>query len=74
MNPLNELSARHKGRYLHNTQQTQETNIHALNGIRSFNPNNQAAADLNLRPHNDRYWPHYCLHDISDKLSLFLRV
>ena len=28
--PLKEGSALHKGRYLHNTQQTQEMNIHAI--------------------------------------------
>jgi hypothetical protein len=33
MTPLNEWSARHRRRYLNNTQQTQETNIHALSGI-----------------------------------------
>jgi hypothetical protein len=27
--------------YLHNTQQTQETNIHTLSGIRTRNPSNQ---------------------------------
>ena len=65
MSPLNELSACHKGRYPHNTQQTQETNIHALSGIRSLNPSIQTAAELSLRPHSDRYRPHYCLHDIT---------
>jgi hypothetical protein len=30
--PLNEWSARRRGRYLHNTQQTQETNSHAPGG------------------------------------------
>jgi len=37
-------------RCLHNTQQTQETNIHALSGIRNRDPSNQAAADTGLRP------------------------
>jgi hypothetical protein len=39
----------------HNVQ-TQDTNIHALSGIRSRDPSNQAAADLRLRPcgHRDR--------------------
>jgi len=31
--PLYEWSARPRGRYTHDTQQTQETNIHALSGI-----------------------------------------
>ena len=33
--PLNKWSARRRVRYLHNTQQMQETNIHALHGIRT---------------------------------------
>jgi hypothetical protein len=33
--PLDEWSARRRGRYLHKTQQTQGTNIHVLSGIRS---------------------------------------
>jgi hypothetical protein len=35
-------------RYLHNTQQTQQTNIHALSGIRTRDHNNRATADLDL--------------------------
>jgi hypothetical protein len=31
--PAKDLSARRRGRFLHNTQQTQETDIHALSGI-----------------------------------------
>jgi hypothetical protein len=30
--------------------QTQETNVHAFNGIGTTDPSNQAAADLLLRP------------------------
>ena len=41
-------------RYLHDTQQTQETNIHALSGTRTRDPSNQAAADTDLRPHGQR--------------------
>jgi hypothetical protein len=37
----------------HNTE-TQETNIHALSGIRTRDPSNQAAADLRLRPRGYR--------------------
>jgi len=48
-NPMNQLSARRRGRYLHNTQQTQETNIHALSGIRNSDPSNRAAAKLRIR-------------------------
>ena len=48
--PLNEWSARRRGRYLHHTQQTQEANNHGLSGIRTRNPTNRVAADLRLRP------------------------
>jgi hypothetical protein len=37
---LNKWSARRRGRYLHNTEQTQETNIHGLSRIRTRNPSN----------------------------------
>jgi len=47
--PLNEWSARPTGRYLHNTQQTQQKNIHALSGIRTRDPSKPAAADLRPR-------------------------
>jgi hypothetical protein len=55
--PLKEWSALLRGRYLHNTQQTQETNIHGLIGIRTHNTSNRAVVDLRLRPHGhrDRY-------------------
>jgi hypothetical protein len=36
------------------TQQTQETSIHALIGIRTRDPSSQTAADLRLRPHKHR--------------------
>jgi len=52
--PLNERSARHQGHCVHNTQQTQETNIHAFSGIRTRNPSNREAADLCLTPHGYR--------------------
>ena len=42
---LDEWSARRRGLYLQNTQETQETNIRALSGIRTRNPSNRAAAD-----------------------------
>jgi len=47
---LNERSARRRGRYLHNTQQTEDMNIYALGGIRNCSP----AADLRLKPHGHR--------------------
>jgi hypothetical protein len=52
--PLNGRSARHTDRYLHSTQQTQETNFTALDGIRTCSPSSQAAADLRLRSHGPR--------------------
>jgi hypothetical protein len=52
--PLNEGSAHRRGRYLHNTQQTQGTYIHALSGIQTRDRSNQAAADLHLRQHGHR--------------------
>ena len=52
--PLNQRSARRCGRYLQNTRQTKQTNIHALSGIRNRAPGNQAAEDLRFRPHCHR--------------------
>jgi hypothetical protein len=52
--PLNEWSARRRGRYLPNTQQTQKKNIHALSEIRTRDPKIQVAADQRLRPHSHR--------------------
>ena len=39
--PLHERSARPSGRCLHNTQQTQGTNILVINGILTHDPTNQ---------------------------------
>jgi hypothetical protein len=46
----------------HNIE-TQETNIHAISGIRTRDPSNQAAADLRLRPrgYRGRLPVHYAL-------------
>jgi hypothetical protein len=53
---LDEGSARRRGLCLHNTQHSQERNIHAPSGIRTRNSSKRAAADLRLRPrgHWDR--------------------
>jgi hypothetical protein len=51
---LNEWPARGRGRYIPNTQSSQDTNIHALISIRTRDPSNRAAADLRLRPHGHR--------------------
>ena len=49
--PLNERPVRRRGRDVHNTEQTQEANFHAFCGIRTRDPNKQAAAHARLRPH-----------------------
>jgi len=49
------VKARHRDRYLHNTQQTQETNIHDLSRIRTSDTSNQAAAGLRLKPHRHQH-------------------
>ena len=53
--PLNEWSARITDHSLRNTQQTPETNIHVVKGIRTRDPNNQATADVRLIQHGHRY-------------------
>ena len=59
--PLNEWSARRICPYLHNTQQTQQTNIHAIGGTRIRIPSNLEASDLRLRPHGHRNGPVWLL-------------
>jgi len=54
MTPLHEWSARSKGCAIHNTQHTQQTNIHALSRFRTHNPSYRAASDVRLRPHGHR--------------------
>jgi len=56
-NSVNERLARRTGRYLHTTQQRQDTNIHAIIVIRTRDPSNKAAADLRLRPLSDQDRP-----------------
>jgi hypothetical protein len=56
INPLKDGPDHRRGRYLYNTQQTQETNIHAFIGARTRDTRNQEAADLRLRPHRHRAW------------------
>jgi hypothetical protein len=48
MIPLDERLARRSGHYLHNTQQTRETNIHAVSGIRTRDPCNQVPQTYDL--------------------------
>jgi hypothetical protein len=47
--PLKKRSACRRGRYLHNTQLTQQTKIYAFIEIRTLNSSNQAFTDLHLR-------------------------
>ena len=49
---------------LYNTQHSQQTNIHALGGIRTHDLSRRAAAELRLRPHG--YWNRLKMH-ISGK-------
>jgi hypothetical protein len=60
--PVLEWSARRRGRYLHNTQQSQETNTHALSGILTCDHTKQLVGDLRLRTHGHRvgYWLASC--------------
>jgi hypothetical protein len=61
---LNEWSARLRGCFLHNTQETQQTNIHALSRSLTRDPSKQAAADVRLRPHGYRNrW--FCVQILS---------
>jgi len=55
-NPLSEWSARHRGRYLHDTQQTQERIIDDFSGIRTRNHKNYEVASLRLRSHGHDLW------------------
>jgi len=54
--PTGRWSARRRGRYPHNTQQTQESHINALIGIRNRDPSNRAASDVRLGPRGHRDW------------------
>ena len=55
---LDEWSARRRDLYLHNTQHSQQTNIHVTGGIRTHNLSRTAASDPRLRPrgHWDRLY------------------
>ena len=52
--PLNGLLTRCGEHYLRIIKQTQKTDVSAVSGIRNRRPSNQAATDLNLRPHSHR--------------------
>ena len=67
--PLDEWSPRRRDLYMtiHNTQHSQQTNIHAPGGIRTHDLSRRAAADLRLRPsgHWDRLFFHLPVKWIS---------
>ena len=69
--PLDEWSDLRRDLYLTNTQHSQQTNIHVPGGIRTRNPNRQAAADPRLWPfgHWDRQPKGYVV--IIQRISLF---
>ena len=58
-----------QGRYLHNTQQTHDKDIHLLSGIRTRYPRNQAAAGLRLRPHGNIDRQYHSPLDLMAKLN-----
>jgi hypothetical protein len=60
-----------RGRYLHNTQQTQEMNVSALTGICTCSPSNQASACLHLRPHGHWDWH---VFSFREKFLLYCRL
>jgi hypothetical protein len=68
--PLNGLSARRRGRYLHNTQQTQQTKLHALSGIRNCDTSSQAAKDIRFRPQGHRDWCYILVLNIDTIMYL----
>jgi hypothetical protein len=49
--PLDEWSARRRDLKPDNTQQSQQTDIHAPGGMRTHDPSKRAAVDPHLRPH-----------------------
>jgi len=59
-NPLEKGSARRRDFYGHNTQHSQEKEIHAHGGIRTRNPSKRSATDPRLRPRGHRDRP-FCL-------------
>jgi hypothetical protein len=60
---LQEWSARRRGRYLHHTQKSQETNTHSSRGIRTRDPSNQQAAVLRLWQHGHWDWPFFLVSE-----------
>jgi hypothetical protein len=48
-----------------NTQQSQETSVYALGGIRTRNPSKTAAADARLRPRDTRFGIHFITKNLA---------
>jgi hypothetical protein len=76
INPLKESRDHRRVRYLYNTQQTQETNIHAFIGVRTRDTRNQEAADLRLRPYGHRAWQYLftCTHSRPIKKTIIRTI
>jgi len=70
--PLYERSARRRDLYLHNTQHSQQTNIHASGGIQTHDLSRRAAADLRLRPRG--HWDRHTTKLPTSKMESFLLV
>jgi hypothetical protein len=51
----NELPDCRRRLYLHNTQQTQKNNIHALIGVQTRDPRNETAANIQRRSHSRQF-------------------
>ena len=66
--PLNGCSYPRVHLYLHNTQQTRQTNTHAFSGIRTRDPNNQVAADLQRVLHTQSISPSFISYLVRNKI------
>ena len=56
----NRRSVRQRGRHLHNTQQTQEANIHVLSRTQTRDTSNRNAADIRFGSHS--HWVRHPAH------------
>jgi hypothetical protein len=70
--PLDEWSARRRDPLPDKTQYSQETEIHALGGIRTHNPSKQAAVDPLHRPRG--HWDRQGIVYFTDYLIIWLTV
>jgi len=66
---LDQRSVRRTGRHLYSTQQTRQTNFHALNGTRTRTPSKRSAANLRFRKRGQRHRPNVY---ISAAVNCFL--